>query len=93
VVNTLQAEIIEEQAATLGRLTRSFETALAAWRAAETSGEGADRCAQLRDEAADALWEFVVQREACGLRNTEAVLREYRVPASLKFRMGAIRRG
>ncbi len=100
VVNTLEAEIFEEKAAALGRLTRGFEQALAAWRDAETeaagedrAGEHARRCTQLFDKAAEALWLFVVQREACGLRNTEAVLREYRVPAAMRLRMGATRRG
>jgi Family of unknown function (DUF6665) len=96
-VNTLEAEIFEEKAAALGRLTRGFEAALAAWRAAEAeAGEkGADkterRRTELFDKAAEALWLFVVQREACGLRNTEAVLREYRVPAALRLRMGPLR--
>lgn len=96
-VNTLESEIFEEKAAALGRLTRGFETALAAWRGAEAdaaekgAGETERRRAEFFDKAAEALWLFVVQREACGLRNTEAVLREYRVPAALRFRMGAVR--
>jgi hypothetical protein len=98
LVNPLDSEIFEEKAATLARLTRAFETALAAWRAVEEeAGAGLPpserRRRRLLDEAAEALWHFVVQREACGLRNTEAVLREYRVPAALRLRMGAIRRG
>jgi hypothetical protein len=98
VVNTLAAEFFEEKAATLGRLARAFESALAAWRAMEEEAAAGlcpseRRRRRLLDEAADALWHFVVQREACGLKNTEAVLREYRVPAALRLRMGAIRRG
>jgi hypothetical protein len=98
IVNTLDTEIFEEKAATLGRLTKVFETALAAWRAAEEEAETGNPPAECRrrrlfDEAADALWLFVVQREACGLRNTEAVLREYGVPAALRLKMGAVRRG
>jgi hypothetical protein len=98
IVNALETEIFEEKAATLGRLTRAFESALAAWRdaepRAESGGEASEmRRARLFDAAADALWHFVVQREACGLRNTEAVLREYKVPPALRLRMGAIRRG
>ncbi len=98
IVNTLDAEILEEKAATLGRLTKAFETALAAWRAGEEDAAAGGSVSEQRrqrlfDEAADALWHFVVQREVCGLRNTEAVLREYGVPAALRLRMGAIRRG
>ncbi len=96
IVNTLDAEILEEKAATLARLTRTFEAALAAWRAAEQEAdvgrEASERRRRLFDEAAEALWHFVVQREVCGLRNTEAVMREYRVPVALRLRMGAARR-
>ena len=94
IVDTLQAEIAEEKAATLGRLTRAFEDALAHWRAVEAEAEAsrggtmARRRQRAFDAAARALWHFVVQREACGLRNTEDVLREYRVPGALRLRMG-----
>jgi hypothetical protein len=95
LVHALEAEIFEEKAATLARLTRAFETSLAAWKAAETDVEAGcgpdERHRRLLDEAAAALWNFVVQREVCGLRNTEAVLREYRVPQALRVRMGARR--
>jgi hypothetical protein len=30
----------------------------------------------------------VVQREACGLRDQRAIMREYRVPADVQNRMG-----
>jgi hypothetical protein len=96
VVNKLEAEIFEEKAATLARLTRTFEAALAAWHAAEeeveAGSDATERCHRLFDEAARALWQFVVQREVCGLRSTEAVMREYRVPAALRLRMGTARR-
>jgi hypothetical protein len=31
---------------------------------------------------------FVVQREACGLRDSRAVMRDYAVPAEVQVRMG-----
>ncbi len=46
----------------------------------------------LVQEASEALWCFVVQREACGLRDPRPVLRDYRVPAEVYARMGAFRR-
>ena len=94
IVTTLDEEILEEKRANLARLTITFEAKLSAWRAAEAEpGELApERQRRLLDDAAEALWQFVVQREACGLRNTEAVLREYDVPAALRLRMGARRR-
>ncbi len=95
--DALQHELMQEKASTLGRLTREFETALAklaAFDAAERppATDDEDRRAELLDAAAEALWWFVVQREACGLRNTEAVLRDYKVPAAVRLRMGVVRK-
>lgn len=88
-LDALQHEIMQERASTLGRLTQAFEQALAALVAFEAGEHRSEaRRRQLTDEAGEALWNFVVQREACGLRNTEAVLREYRVPAAVRLRMG-----
>jgi hypothetical protein len=39
-------------------------------------------------EAGYALWLFVVQREACGLRDSRAVMRDYAVPTEVQLRMG-----
>jgi hypothetical protein len=81
-----------EKAAALGRTATRFERALAAYDQACDADAGDSRHEELRDAAARALWEFVVQREACGLRNTEAVLREYAVPAAVRRRLGIVRR-
>ena len=39
-------------------------------------------------EAGHALWLFVVQREALGLRDARQLMRDYRVPAEVQHRMG-----
>jgi hypothetical protein len=39
-------------------------------------------------EAGNALWMFVVQREACGLRDSRTLMRDYKVPADVQRRMG-----
>jgi hypothetical protein len=44
--------------------------------------------ARLVQDAGDALWCFMVQREACGLRDPRPVLRDYRVPPEVQNRMG-----
>jgi hypothetical protein len=49
--------------------------------------------ARLLQEASDALWCFVVQREACGLRDQKAIMRAYQVPADVQNRMGAFGAG
>lgn len=99
-IDVLQYEVLQEKASTLGRLTQAFEAALTALRDfdAGLGSEPADAADHGRrevfiDAAAEAVWCFVIQREACGLRNTEAVLREYRVPAAVRLRMGVSRRG
>ena len=47
---------------------------------------------ELLEAAGEALWFLVVQREACGLSNTEAMLRTYDVPLAVRLRMGPARR-
>lgn len=92
----LAHELAQEKASALGRLGRALEAALAAL--AEFDAEhpremlSPDRRklrASLVARASLALWYFVVQREACGLRDMRAVLRDYRVPREVAARMGA----
>src|ERR1700733_7358956 len=86
-VDLLDYEIVQEQAFALGRLGRVLEAALAALRAFDdahppSSILPAERKARraLVDAAGHALWMFVVQREACGLRDSRAIMREYKAP-------------
>lgn len=96
-VDLLHEEFARERASALGRLGRALEAALAAL-ARFDAGEQRDTphadVRQLRAalvaEASDALWHFVVQREACGLRDLRYVLRDYRVPSEVAARMGAL---
>jgi hypothetical protein len=84
-------EIAQEQAsALLGRLGRALETALAALAEHDTAGAATDmHRKQLVQQTSEALWCFIVQREACGLRDPRPVIRDYRVPAEVYARMGA----
>ncbi|MFY9895166.1 MAG: DUF6665 family protein [Xanthobacteraceae bacterium] len=95
----LDYEIVQEQAAALGRLGRTLEAALAALanhdRAEAERGDDAARArsdvsarARLVQDASDALWCFIIQREACGLRDWRLIVREYGVPAEVQNRMG-----
>ena len=88
-VAALDYEIAQEQASALGRQGRALEAALAALgdydRADPTPGTQRTRLVQ---DAGDALWCFIVQREACGLRDPRPVMRDYRVPAEVQNRMG-----
>lgn len=88
-VVALDYEIAQEQASALGRLGRALEAALAALSEYDaTHPEPTTSRARLVAGAADALWCFMVQREACGLRDPRPVLRDYRVPAEVQNRMG-----
>jgi hypothetical protein len=86
----LDYEIAQETASALGRQGRALEAALKAlaeFDPADRPQPPADR-ASLVASAAQALWLFIVQREACGLRDGGMVMRMYRVPAEVQDRMG-----
>jgi hypothetical protein len=90
----LDYEIAQEKASTLGRLGRALEAALAALRnfdaeVIEPAPETRERRA-LVAQAGHALWMFVVQREALGLRDSRHVMRDYGVPAEVQGRMGML---
>jgi hypothetical protein len=90
----LEHEFAQEKATALGRLGRALEAALAtlaefdAEPPGDAPAERRQQRASLVAQASLALWYFVVQREACGLRDLRAVLRDYRVPPDVAARMG-----
>src|SRR5437763_5642544 len=84
----LDYEIAQEKASALGRLGRGLEAALEKLRAfdeapREMTSETRRKRRALVDAAGHALWLFVVQREAIGLRGTRALMHDYRVPAEV----------
>ncbi|WP_024506952.1 DUF6665 family protein [Bradyrhizobium sp. ARR65] len=95
-VDVLDYEIAEEKAAALGRLGRALERALARLREFDAAHCRSDATASVQQarrtlvrEAGHALWMFVVQREACGLRDSRTVMRDYHVPGEVQQCMGA----
>lgn len=91
----LDYEIAQEKASTLGRLGRALEAALAALQTfdaelAEPASERGKERRALVAQAGHALWLFVVQREALGLRDSRQVMRDYRVPPDVQNRMGML---
>ena len=96
-VDVLNYEIAEETASALGRMGRALEGALAKLQefdaahhpsGAPTSAREARRVLVM--EAGHALWMFVVQREACGLRDSRAIMRTYHVPGEVQQCMGVL---
>ena len=97
----LDYEIAREKASALGRLGRRLEAALAALAAFDTQTDDETSVSPaLRREHRDALvaaasevlWNFIVQREACGLRDSARAMRDYGVPAEVRLRMGVFPR-
>jgi hypothetical protein len=88
--NPLIYMLRKENASGLGisgeRLQRALEE-LRAWEGEH--GSDGPRHAELEKVAADRLYSYVVQREACGLFLHDGVLAAYQVPNRLIARMGA----
>jgi hypothetical protein len=80
----LRYELLQEQAASLGRQGDRLERALAALRDAGAEARPAALAA-----AAEAAWCFFVQREVMGLRDRTAVVAHYRIPREVLNRIGA----
>jgi hypothetical protein len=91
----LDYEIAQEMAAALGRHGRRLERSLLVLaqfdETVTVDGQSRDRERRiLVADAGDALWHFMVQREACGLRDSRQVMRDYRVPPEVQYRMGIL---
>lgn len=94
--DVLEYEIRQEQAATIGRLARELRDALDALDAFKRRASAVIAAvdpldperARLVDAAAYALWNFVVQRECSGFRDTELALKDYAVPGEVRARVG-----
>jgi len=85
----LDYEVAQEQASALGRAGRALEAALVALaefdRIADPQSTGRGDLVQA---ASEALWRFLIQREAVGLRDARPVFRDYRVPTEVQNRIG-----
>ena len=88
---SVQAEIAQEKAAALSRVATRLQEALARPEDYDSKpnipGNSAIERRQVMSAAGEALWFYVVQREACGLWHTESVLRAFRVPREVHLRM------
>jgi hypothetical protein len=96
-VDVLADEFAKEKATALGRMGRALEAALADLAAFDADHEREALSPEQRQSRTSlvaatgvALWHFVVQREACGLRDMRYVLRDYRVPPEVAARMGVL---
>jgi hypothetical protein len=94
-VDLLEYELVQEKAATLARVFKRLQAALDALAAYDRDprAEEAATREELVAAAGEALWYYVIQREVCGLRDSEAVMRALGVPREVRLRMGYRPRG
>ena len=93
----LAFEMQQEKASALGRQGRRLEAALAVLRAydaarpQQAAARRSDRArARLVADAGEALWYLMVQRDACGLYGSAALIADYRVPPEVVNRAGPL---
>jgi hypothetical protein len=85
-VDVLDYELMAEKAASLGRAGYYAERYLRRLRDYEGDAEG--RAALLK-ETAEAVYAWFIQRELCGLRRHDSLIREYAIPREVLVRLGA----
>jgi hypothetical protein len=92
-LNVLDYEIAQQKAQTLGHLGQQVEQSLARLRSFRNSNPSADvdALSALLDEAADRVWSLMIQRELCGLRHWEQVVKAYSIPREVLNRMGRVK--
>jgi hypothetical protein len=92
-VDVIQQELAEERAGALGRAGRRLEQALESFRGCETNAapDADTKRDRLLWELAERVHAFVVQREACGLRDSRHVLKHFDIPREALARVGARR--
>jgi hypothetical protein len=95
-VDTVQHEIAEEKADALGLAGRRLQHALERFRELERRSVSQEQALVKREqliwELAERVESLIVQREACGLRDSRDVIAFYGVPSEAVVRVGAKRR-
>lgn len=94
-VDVLEYELFQEKASTLARMGAKLKIALDALSAYDAAHPKRPDDAERADLVADAgemLWYYVVQREVCGLRDTQALMRSLNVPREVQLKMGMRRK-
>jgi hypothetical protein len=84
--DVLGYELMAEKAASLGRAGYYAEQYLGRLRDYEGDAEG--RAALLK-KTAEAVYAWFIQRELCGLRRHDSLIRDYAIPKEVLARLGA----
>lgn len=94
--DALGHEILAEKAAALGSAGRKAEKCLMRLRVHRSGGNDAGGAADdeairqtLLRAAADAVYAWFIQRELCGFRRHDGVIRDLQIPREVLVRLGA----
>lgn len=85
-LGAIDQEILAEKASSLGNAGRKVEACLEKLRSHE--GDRETRSALVKS-AADAVYGYFVQRELCGFRRHDDIIRDYAIPREVLVRLGA----
>ena len=85
-IGVLDYELAGEMAASLGNAGKRAEESLA--KLAAHGGGEAERNDLVR-EAADAVYAYFIQRELCGLKRHDDIVRQMAIPRAVLARLGA----
>jgi len=85
-LDLLGHEILAEKAAALGKAGEKARLTLATLK---EQPKGADGREAALKAAAEAVHAYFIQRELCGFRRHEAIIREYEIPRAVLARLGA----
>ena len=85
-LDALGQEILAEKAASLGNAGRKVAKAM---QELKRHGEDASARPALVRAAADAVYAYFVQRELCGMRKHDEIIRDYSIPKEVLARLGA----
>lgn len=85
-LSMMEAEIQAETATSLGHHGRKVEKALVL-----LDGASEETRDDLMNRAAQAVWEYFIQRELMGLRDHRWIIREMGIPDPVLKRLGSIR--
>ncbi len=86
----VENEIVAEKASALGHHGRLAQSAVAALHEFDAAPKPGVERLTLVKKAAREVWKYFIQRELCGLRDQRDVIREYRIPAEVLMRLGAM---
>ncbi|HTV67805.1 MAG TPA: DUF6665 family protein [Rhizobiaceae bacterium] len=85
-IDLLEYEMMAEKASSLGRAGHKVEQVMAELKAFDG---GPEARLPIVKRAAEAVYAYFIQRELCGFRRHNEIIREYQIPNEVLARLGA----